>query len=123
MVTYRYGVTIFGANYAIGFVDEPEHVFLAETLADVRERLWFAARGNPRSENGNGESTLNTPVYGDKGDGAYVYRVRRDHWDFAEVLDEPGDRARHAFAWLDDEPAYIAEFGPVWGYLLRLTKI
>ena len=40
-----------------------------------------------------------------------------------EVLDEPGDRARHAFEWLDEVPAYRLEFGPRWGFLPRVVSI
>lgn len=123
MSTYRYGVVLSGVSYAPGYVTNPEHVFMAETLQDVKTALWLAARGNPRREDGNGRPTLDTPVYGDQGDGAYVYRVKRNDPGFSEVLDEPGDRARHAFSWLDSEPAYLAEFGPVWGYMPRLTKV
>lgn len=121
--TYRYGVVIHGANYAPGYVSDPGDVIMVESLEDVKTALWLAARGNPRREYGNGLPTLDTPVYGDKGDGAWVYRVKRNDPGFSEVLDEPGDRARHAFQYLQDEPAYLAEFGPVWGYAPRLTKL
>ena len=123
MTTYRYGIVIFGANYAPGYVDEPSHVIMAESIEDARDRLWLAARGNPRAETGAGQRTADTPVYGDGGDGAYLYRVRRDHPGFSEVLDEPGDRARHAFEWLDEVPAYLLEFGPRWGFLPRVVSI
>lgn len=123
MTTYRYGIVIFGANYAPGYVDEPSHVIMAESIEDARNRLWLAARGYPRGETGAGRRTADTPVYGDEGDGAYLYRVRRDHPGFSEVLDEPGDRARHAFEWLDEVPAYRLEFGPRWGFLPRVVSI
>lgn len=123
MTTYRYGIVLHGVNYAPGDVNEPSHVIMAESIEDARDRLWLAARGNPRGETGAGQRTADTPVYGDEGDGAYLYRVRRDDPGFSEVLDEPGDRARHAFAWLDESPAYLLEFGPRWGFLPRVVSI
>lgn len=122
--TYRYGVVIFGNSYGPGYVSEPSHVIMAESIEDARTRLWLAARGNPRAEYGDGTPTLDTPTFGDSGDGAYLYRVNRSDPGFAEVLDLEGDRARHAFAWLDSEnPAYILEFGPVWGYSPKVTRL
>lgn len=122
--TYRYGIVIHGLSYAPGDVTNPSHVIMAETLEDARRRLWFAARGNPRGITGEGTDTLDTPVFGDPGDGAYLYRVKRSDPGFSEVLDLEGDRARHAFAWLDaDYPAYLLEFGPVWGYSPKLTRL
>ena len=123
MTTYRYGIVTFGVNYAPGDVNEPDHVIMAESIQDARERLWLAARGNPRGETGAGQRTADTPVYGNEGDGAYLYRVRRDDPGFSEVLDEPGNRARHAFEWLDKEPACLLEFGPRWGFLPRVVSI
>ena len=47
--------------------------------------------------------------------------MNRDHPDFSEVLDEPGDRARHAFGYVDfDYPAYVATFGARGG--LRIER-
>lgn len=121
---YRYAVGIFGANYAQPDQDEPGHWMMAQTLNDARDYLGHASLGRGSAgaffENGNGEPALNTPVYGREGDGAYIYRVNREHLDFSEVLDEPGDRARHAFGYIDlDYPAYVATFGPRRGLQIR----
>jgi hypothetical protein len=116
--TYRYGIAIFGANYAQPDHATPEHFWMAQSLSDVRRILGNAADNCPwrYDEDGAGKRLLDTPVYGDPGDGAYIYRVDRSHPDFAEVLDLDGDRARHAFAWLDlDELVGMAEFGPRGG--------
>src|SRR5690606_22351186 len=115
--TYRYAVGIYGANYAQPDQTEPTHWIMCQALDDVRDYLGHAAMGYGTAshffENGAGESALNTPAYGKPGDGAYVYRVNREHPDFSEVLDEPGDRARHAFGYVDfNKPAYVATFGP-----------
>ena len=121
--TYRYGVAIFGASYSSPDITEPSHVVMAENLNDARNLL-DEMRANyisPRYRTGNGTRVLDTPGYGEPGDGAYLYRVRRDDPEFAEVIDLDGDRARHAWNWLDTEtPAYVAEFGPRGG--LTLTR-
>lgn len=116
--TYRYVVGIFGANYSRPESFEPSHWYMAQTLNDVRHVLYMRA-GNWRideHEMADGTIPLDTPNYGEPGDGAYIYRVNREHPDFSEVLDEPGDRARHAFGFVDfDIPAYMASFGPRGG--------
>lgn len=121
--TYRYAVGIYGANYAQPVPMEPAHWFMAQTLDDVRHILYMCS-GNWRlseHEAGDGSTPLDTPNYGEPGDGAMIYRVNREHPDFSEVLDEPGDRARHAFGFVDfDYPAYVAEFGPRGG--LRIER-
>lgn len=114
--TYRYAIGIFGANYAQAGQTEPEHWAMAESIEQARNILDHMRAGVSYAETGAGERTLDTPGYGYEGDGAYVYRVDRDHPDFSEVLDEPGDRARHAFGYVDfDYPAYLIEFGPRGG--------
>lgn len=117
--TYRYAVGIFGANYVQPDQMEPAHWFMAQTLADAQRIIANAADNYiwRYDENGKGENRLpDTPGYGEPGDGAYIYRVNREHPDFSEVLDEPGDRARHAFGFVDfDYPAYVATFGPRGG--------
>lgn len=117
--TYHYAVGIFGANYAQPDQMEPRHWMMAQTLNDVRRIIANAADNYVwrYDENGNGENHLfGTPGYGEPGDGAYIYRVDREHPDFSEVLDEPSDRARHAFEYVDfDYPAYFATFGPRGG--------
>jgi hypothetical protein len=124
LTTYRYGLVLFGANYAPGYTSEPGHVIMVETLDEARDRLWFAARGNPRTVTGSGTHTLDTPAYGDCGDGAWVYRVKRNDPQFGEVLDLDGDRARHAYEWMErDEPSYMLEFGPVWGYRPAIARM
>ena len=122
--TYRYGVAIFGASYDPFFdITEPAHFVMVENLNDARNLLdeMRANYVSPRYRAGDGKRVLDTPGYGEPGDGAYVYRVRRDDPEFAEVLDIGGDRARHAWNWLDTEtPAYVVEFGPRGG--LTLTR-
>lgn len=121
--TYRYAVGITGANYAQPDQMEPTHWFMAQTLNDVRHMLEQHADNYRTSdyEYGDGRPCLSTPNYGEPGDGAYIYRVNREHPDFSEVLDEPGDRARHAFGYVDfDYPAYIATFGTRGG--LRIER-
>ena len=133
--TYRYGIAIFGASYAQSDHGTPEHFWMAETLSDVRRILGNAADnyswrydedgaggrllGTPcygYDEDGAGGRLLDTPGYGYPGDGAYIYRVNREDPDFSEVLDEPGDRARHAWGYLlTDYPSHRAEFGPRGG--------
>ena len=116
--TYRYAIGIYGGNYAQPDPMEPEHWAMAESLSEVRQILLRMQGNYARSitETGAGTHTLYTPLYGDPGDGAYIYRVNRDHPDFSEVLDEPGDRARHAFGYVDfDYLAYVATFGPRGG--------
>ena len=121
--TYRYAVGIYGANYASADPMEPAHWVMAESLNHA-EKILYEAKDNWRSrsdETGAGGRLYDTPVYGDPGDGAYIYRVSRDHPDFSEVLDEPGDRARYAFGFVNfDYPAYIAMFGARGG--LRIEK-
>lgn len=116
--TYRYAVGIHGANYARPDQQEPAHWMMAQTVEDARHVLYMRG-GNWRideHETGDGSRPLDTPNYGEPGDGAMIYRVNREHPDFSEVLDEPGDRARHAFGFVDfDYPAYIATFGPRGG--------
>lgn len=116
--TYRYAVGIYGANYVQPDQMEPHDWAMCETLNEVRQTL-IRMKGNyARSvtESGAGTYVLSTPHYGWPGDGAAIYRVNREHPDFSEVLDEPGDRARHAFGFVDfDYPAYIATFGPRGG--------
>ena len=120
--TYRYAVGIHGANYARPDQSEPTHWAMCETAAEARQAL-IRMRGNyARSitENGAGTHTLDTPNYGKPGDGAVIYRVDRDHPDFSEVLDEPGDRARHAFGFVDwNALAYVATFGPRGGITIE----
>ena len=121
--TYRYAVGIYGGNYAWPNIAAPTNWFMAETLEDVRVMLWQLANNYRTSdwEYGDGSMALDTPNYGEPGDGAYIYRVNREHPDFSEVLDEPGDRARHAFGYVDfDYPAYIATFGARGG--LRIER-
>ena len=114
--TYRYAVGIHGANYAQPDQMEPAHWAMAESVEQARNILRQAQSGVAYAEDGNGERTMSTPGYGEPGDGAYIYRVNREHPDFSEVLDEPGDRARHAFEYVDfDYPAYFATFGPRGG--------
>ncbi len=115
--TYRYGIIIAGSNYAPGDVTVPSHVWMAETLGDVRRILRNARANCPwrYDLDGDGKRILETPPYGHEGHGALIYRVKRDDPQFAEVLDLPGDRARHAFAWLDPEPIAQATFGPRGG--------
>lgn len=114
--TFRYGVIISGANYAHGIPTEPADVIMCQTQADVEELLWCASHNVPGGyETGNGRKLAATPNYGEPGDIADVYRVNRNHPDFSEVLDEPGDRARHAFGYLIPEPAYRLTFGPRGG--------
>lgn len=121
--TYRYVVGIYGANYVRPEQHEPSHWIMAETLADVRRILKNAAMNYVwrYDENGAGAHNLpDTPLYGEPGDGAYIYRVDRENPDFSEVLDEPGDRARHAFGYVDfDYPAYTATFGPRGGLTIE----
>lgn len=116
--TYRYGVAIFGASYSPHDITEPSDVVMVENLSDARNLL-HEMRSNyisPRYRTGDGTRALDTPNYGEHGDGAYLYRVRRDDPDFSEVIDIGEDRARHAWFWLDTEtPAYVAEFGPRGG--------
>lgn len=115
---YRYAVGIHGANYAQPDQMEPAHWYMAQTLGDVRILLAEMQTGGTGTdyETGEGGWQLFTPDYGEPGDGAVIYRVNREHPDFSEVLDEPGDRARHAFGFVDfDYPAYVAEFGPRGG--------
>ena len=114
MTTYRYGIILNGSSYAPGDITEPSHVIMAETLSDVKRILRNASQNYAWRYDllGTGERMLNTPAYGDEGDGADVYLVNRSDPGFAEVLDEPGDRARHAFAWLCQEPTYRYTFGP-----------
>lgn len=110
--TYRYAVGIFGGNYAQPDQMEPTHWAMAESIEQAQNILNHMSTGVSYAETGAGERTLATPGYGEPGDGAYIYRVNRDHPDFSEVLDEPGDRARHAFGYVDFEyPAYMATFG------------
>ena len=124
--TYRYAVGIYGANYAQPNPMEPNHWVMVETLDDIREYLRIARRERASwashfVEMGDGSAPLDTVAYGYRNDGAYIYRVNRDHPDFSEVLDEPGDRARHAFGYVDfDYPAYIATFGARGG--LRIER-
>ena len=101
--TYRYAVGIFGGSYSQPDQMEPAHWFMAQTLDDVRELILSVKFDHIGTdwETGDGGWKLSTPLYGDPGDGAYIYRVNRDHPDFSEVLDEPGDRARHAFGFID----------------------
>ena len=116
--TYRYGIAIFGASYAQSDHGTPEHFWMAETLSDVRRILGNAADNYSwrYDEDGAGGRLLDTPGYGYPGDGAYIYRVNREDPDFSEVLDEPGDRARHAWGYLlTDYPSHRAEFGPRGG--------
>lgn len=115
--TYRYGVAIFGASYALPDREEPSHFVMAETLSDVVRILRNARENYPwrYDLDGNGQPIKSTPAYGYEGDGADVYRVERDNPQFAEVLDEPGDRARHAWSWMLDEPTYRYTFGPRGG--------
>lgn len=121
--TYRYAVGIYGASYAQPDQMEPDNWIMAESLEDVRALLWVCAYGGLSSsyEYGNGKLLAATPNYGEPGDGAVIYRVNREHPDFSEVLDEPGDRARHAFGYVDfDYPAYVATFGTRGG--LRIER-
>lgn len=122
--TYRYAVGIFGI-FGGSYVQPDQATradwVMAETLKDV-ERILLNFKDNypyRYDVNGAGDflgNNSDTPGYGDPGDGAYIYRVNRDHPDFSEVLDEPGDRARHAFGYVDfDYPAYFATFGPRGG--------
>ena len=116
--TYRYAVGIVGANYAQPDQMEPRDWIMVQSHADARRVILNAAmnqnwRGD---ESGAGEHILDTPGYGNPGDYALIYRVNREHPDFSEVLDEPGDRARHAFGYVDFEyPARILSFGPRGG--------
>ena len=122
--TYRYAVGIYGASYAQPDQMEPNHWFMCQSLADVKECLLYAkaAIAHFEYETGNGDMAGTTPHYGEPGDGAYIYRVTREHPDFSEVLDEPGDRARHAFGYVDfDYPAYIATFGARGGLRIERT--
>src|SRR5690606_10064675 len=113
---------IHGANYAQPEQTEPKHWIMAQTLADAR-RILANAKVNYSwryDENGAGQRPESTPLYGEPGDGAVIYRVGREHPDFSEVLDEPGDRARHAFGFVDwDAPAYVATFGPRRGLTIE----
>ena len=122
--TYRYAVGIYGANYAQPDQMEPEHWYMAESVDNAREILQYAAENNLQIQGfdtGAGDDPLDTPCYGEPGDGAYIYRVNREHPDFSEVLNEPGDRARHAFGYVDfDYPAYVATFGTRGG--LRIER-
>lgn len=121
--TYRYAVGITGASYAQPDQMEPEHWYMAESVDNAREILQYAKSSIAQYEyeTGNGDRAGETPNYGEPGDGAYIYRVNREHPDFSEVLDEPGDRARHAFGYVDfDYPAYVATFGTRGG--LRIER-
>ena len=94
--TYRYAVGIYGASYAQPDQVEPEHWVMGNTLRNVEIYLYLAAHAGASGlfhENGAGSESLDTPNYGEPGDGAVIYRVNREHPDFSEVLDEPGDRA------------------------------
>ena len=126
--TYRYGVAIFGASYSspniteLDFaISQPAHFVMVENLSDARNLL-DEMRANcisPRYRTGNGKWVFDTSGYGEPGDGAYLYRVRRDDPEFSEVIDIDGDRARHAWHWMDTRaPAYVAEFGPRGGRTL-----
>lgn len=122
--TYRYAVGIVGANYVTPDQMEPQSWVMTETLEDVRHALqvmrdnWAYSTADV-FELGDGGTLLETPIYGYPGDGAFIYRVNREHPDFAEVVDAPGDRARHAFSYVDFEsPAYLAEFGKRGGIIL-----
>lgn len=115
---FRYGLIIFGANYVNSTPDNPQNVVMIESLADAERFLRNAARNYVWRGDTNGAGEINLPdipYYGDRGDGAYLYRVRRDDPDFAEVLDEPGDRARNAWKYLDYDPCGRFEFGPRGG--------
>lgn len=123
--TYRYGILPIGANYEPGNVRDPADFLMAESLEDVRRVLTNCQRGNPHAEMGSGKDALPTPMFGGRGDGAYVYMVRRWDPEFAEVLDEPGDRARHAAGWLwiEDGPSHVADFGPRGGLTIYRNGI
>lgn len=113
--TYRYGIVVSGANYAPGDVNEPQHVIMVHTLdaaAAMLEHVRDFGTNVYWAEMGNGAPMPDMPNYGEPGDGALVYRVQRDHPDFSEVLDMPGDRARHAYLYLAEEPSYRFTFGP-----------
>lgn len=123
MTTYRYGLVLSGANYGPGYATDPEHVIMAETLSDARDILLSAAENYHQTTTlmGTGFHIKGTPGYGSHGDGADIYRVNREDPDFSEVLDEPGDRARHAWGYLlTDYPSHRAKFGPLGG--LTITR-
>ena len=116
--TYRYGVTIVGANYAGYGRETPSHFIMAETLKDVKRIIKNFAYGVTwrYEENGAGHHSLpETPNYGEPGDYADVFIVDRNPETFSEVLDEPGDRARHAWFHMHKEPSYRFIFGPRGG--------
>ena len=117
--TYRYGVVIGGGNYVnLPFEEiEPESVYMVETIEHAKQTVRNAAQFSKPygAETGAGNSGFHTPLYGDEGDYAFIYPVQRDHPDFSEVLDEPGDRARHAFGFLSKDPSHLFIFGPKGG--------
>lgn len=113
--TYRYGVIIFGASYGPGDPAEPLHVVMAETLSDVERILRNAQAGTPWRYDlmGDGSPMLHTPLYGNEGDGADVYRVNTyDNWGY---LSQPM-AAVLAFNHMSmGSPAYRFTFGPRGG--------
>lgn len=116
---FRYAVGVFGANLAQPDPKSPNHWIMCESYKDVEETLRLlgdplAPRIHERA--GDGGSVYRIPLFGKPDDGAYVYRVNRSHPDFSEVLDEPGDRARHAFGFVDwNAPVRVYRFGPRGG--------
>lgn len=124
--TFRYAVGIHGANYASADHGTPGDWYMTETIDAARELIRYLARDMPHLAEAYGEPAdgtvdiFNTPLYGEPGDGAMIYFVNREHPDFSEVLDEPGDRARHAFGFIEfDYPAYVATFGKRGGLTIE----
>lgn len=120
MSDYRYAVVTHGINYAPGDVTTAADCIMVDSLADARELLRdMASNRGPWQywETGDGALLLETPCYGEPGDGATIYRLP----DRSPVIDIPGDRARHAWAHLTNlgrtrpEPSHYVEFGPRGG--------
>ena len=123
--TYRYAVGIYGANYAQPDQTEPTNWIMCQTLDEAREYLRIAQRGRASwaahfVETGDGGAPLDTPNYGEPGDGALIYGAGPRVAGWSGVLDEPGDRARHAFGYTDfNHPVYVASFGPRGGLTIE----
>lgn len=118
----RYAVLLNGANLAPADVDSPTHAIMVHTLDDAVDMLRAAARGYYLIElrGDGGETVAAVPGYGTLGDWADIYVVDYMNAEFADVLDEPGDRARHAWQWTDfGAPVLRATFGPRGGVRLE----
>lgn len=116
-VTYRFGVTIYGANYPQSDPTDPANVVMVESLTDARALLRDMHDGVAWGIDGAGKKIRATRGYGYTGDGAIVYRVRPS---YGTGPDDVEQQARDAFSRLDTaKPTHMFQFGQYGSISLR----